>query len=140
MSLGPVPVAVYAAMLGATIAGQLAGIAVDGLMFGRRVVWIPLALSVVFEAVTGARFGAARLGRSLKPGECARLSAYYSACLGSLSLPLAAWTLASNRWLAGGASPASVGIVLGVAFAGWAVATALRFALMALLSLDRGQS
>jgi hypothetical protein len=140
LSLGPVPVAVYAAMLGATIAGQLVGISADALALGRRVMWVPLACSIVLEALVGARFGAARLGRRLKAGECARVSAYYSACLAALSLPLAAWTVASNRGLGGGSSSHDAARALGTALVALAAATVVRYALMTLVSTARRRS
>ena len=136
-SVGPVPIVVYAAMFGATVAGQLVGIAADALIVGHRVVWVPLLCSVALEAVAGALFGAARLGRRLTRGECARVSAYYSTGLGSLSLTLLVWTLAANR---SGRSPASLrdmAMAVGILLAGLVAATALRYTLMVLVSRRR---
>lgn len=105
LDFGPVPPMVYVAMFAATVAGQLAGMAIDAAVIGRRLVWFPVALSVVFEAVVGARFGASRLRRSLTSSESARLSVHYSAGLAALSFPLALWTAASTGvgapWLGG---------------------------------------
>jgi hypothetical protein len=137
-SLGPLPVTVYAAMFGATVAGQLVGMGVDALI-GRRVVWVPLGCSVVLEALVGVRMGARRIGRQLTRGEWGQVSTYYSGCLVTLSLPLAAWTLAYNRRLVGAASSHDVAVALGVVLSGIVVATVLRHALMILFA-SRGPS
>jgi hypothetical protein len=133
-----VPIAVYVAMLGATIAGQFFGMGA-ALIAGHRVAWIPIACSVLLEALVGARFGAARLGRPLRAGECAQVSAYYSACLSSLSLPLAGWTIASSRLLRGAASSRDAARALGAVLVVLVAATLIRYALMALVSA-RGRS
>ena len=95
------PVAVYAAMLGEHVGGQFLGMAVDTLALGRRILWVPLACSVVLEALVGARFGASRMGRPLSPAERLRLSLHYSLGLAVLSIPLVLWLAASH------ASPAA---------------------------------
>jgi hypothetical protein len=136
-SLGPVPIVVYAAMFGATITGQLVGMTADALVIGRRVVWVPLACSVVFEALVGARFGAARLGRRLTWRECARVSSYYSVGLGSLSLSLLLWTLASHRSNAAGASLHGTVTAVAVVLAGLVATTVLRQVLMVFVSRGR---
>jgi hypothetical protein len=91
IKVGPVPVVLYAAMLGATIGGQLVGIAID-VSVGSRGFWIPAVCSMVFEAVVGARVGAARTGRALTAAESGQVSAYYSVGLLAISVPLAVWT------------------------------------------------
>jgi hypothetical protein len=90
------PVAVYAAMLGGTVGGQFLGMAVDTLALGRRILWVPLACSVVLEALVGARFGASRMGHPLSPAERLRLSLHYSLGLAGLSVPLVLWLAASH--------------------------------------------
>ena len=71
-------------------AGQFLGIGVDALAArAARVLWVPLAFSVVLEALVGRalRRGAPRATR-LTLAERGRLSAYYSLGLAALSLPL----------------------------------------------------
>jgi hypothetical protein len=135
--VGPVPVVVYAAMFGATAAGQVVGMIIDVVAIGHRVLWVPLLCSVVLEAVVGARFGAVRIARPLTWRECGRLSAYYSTGLGMVSMPLAVWTLASNPSLARGSSARDVIVGIGIALAVLAAATACRQGLMTLLSWRR---
>jgi hypothetical protein len=91
VKLGPVPVVLYAAMLAATLGGQLVGIAID-LSVGSRGIWIPAACSVVLESVVGARVGAAHTGRALTMAESGQVSAYYSIGLLAISVPLVIWT------------------------------------------------
>jgi hypothetical protein len=134
LSLGPVPPAVYVAMFGGTVGGQIVGMTADALVLGRRLVWVPVACSVVLEAVVGARLGAARLGRPLTSGECARVSAYYSLGLGAVTLPLAVWSVAYLRSLAPGASAHGVLAALGVGVVALLGATAVRPIMMVLLS------
>ncbi len=118
----------YAAMLGATLAGQLAGIAIDALI-GSRGFWIPVGCSVVLEAVAGARMGAWRATQRPTLRRVARLSATYSVVLVSLCVPLAVWSSASLpaearahvSW-----TPEHIVVAGGVL----ALATALRAALM----------
>jgi hypothetical protein len=137
--LGGVPLVVYAAMFGATLGGQFLGMAFDAVALGRRVLWVPLACSVVLEAVAGARFGAARLGRALASGERLRVSVYYSLALTMLSVPLAGWLAAAKASHAepgaasGGAGP-DLAFLLVVGLGGLVAYTALRTALMAVFA------
>jgi hypothetical protein len=87
----PVALYVYAAMLAGTVGGQFLGMAVDAFALGRRVFWVPLAFSLVLEALAGERVGAARFGHPLAPRERAKLSLTYSAGLAAVSLVLAGW-------------------------------------------------
>jgi hypothetical protein len=134
-----VPPVVYVAMLGGTVAGQFLGMAIDAVAVGQRVVWIPLALSVVLEALVGARFGAARVGRPLTAPERRRVTVTYSAALVGVSLPLAAW-LAVSKTTGEGASPGAAfsanaaPLWLAAALAGAVVYTAVRYGLMGLFS------
>jgi hypothetical protein len=136
MEIGSFPLALYAAMLAATVAGQFVGIGVDVLAIGRKVLWVPLAISVLLEAFVAARFGAARLGHELTSGQRGRLSAYYSLGLATVTLPLAVWVAASDgRSLAPG-SLAAREVVQALAFvlAGLGAITLLRWALMSLFT------
>jgi hypothetical protein len=138
MEIGSFPIALYAAMLAATIAGQFLGIGVDALAIGRKVLWIPLALSVLLEAIVAARFGAARLGHELTPRQSGRLSAYYSLGLGAITLPLAVWVAASDgRSLLPAVATRDVVQALVVVLAGFAAVTLLRWALMSLFTRRR---
>jgi hypothetical protein len=134
-----IPLVVYAAMLGATVAGQFLGMAVDAVALGRHVVWLPLAFSLVLEALVGARFGASRVGRPLTAIERRRLTVNYTAALLGVSLPLAAWLAVSKA--TGEGAPVGPGIPandmpvwLAVVIAGAIVYTALRYGLMTLFS------
>jgi hypothetical protein len=135
MEIGSFPVALYAAMLAATIAGQFLGIGVDVLAIGRKVLWVPLALSVLLEAIVAARFGAARMGQELTRAQSGRLSAYYSLGLGAVTLPLAVWVAASDgRKLAPGLATRDVVQAFVIVLAGFAAITLLRWALMSLFT------
>ncbi len=151
LTLAGVPVVVYIAMFGATLAGQLAGVALDALV-GSRVLWVPAVCSVVLEGVAGARLAAARLGRPLAAPECARLSSYYSLGLAAVSIPLWGWTVLSkaphqgpSAAQAGGAAAGDVGALAGasshgglgvvaVVLAAFVVATLARYVLMRMVS------
>ncbi len=120
-------VVLYAAMLGATVAGQVGGIAVDALVHSHGIA-IPLSCSVVLEALAGARAGAARAGRALTPAESGRISVKYSLGLAGLSLVLGVWILAARP---AGSALFPVTFLRGVlAVAILAFATAARWALM----------
>jgi hypothetical protein len=140
ITLGGVPAIVYPAMLGATVAGQLLGMALDAAVVGARVVWIPLACSVLLEALVGARFGAARLGQPLTRAQCARLSAYYSACLAVVTLPLWGWTAATRESSPSAGVAAAASGLAGyavLAVAALLVATFARAGLLMLLTPKR---
>ena len=133
--IGSFPIALYAAMLAATIAGQFLGIGVDLLAVGRKVLWVPLALSVLLEAIVAARVGAARMGHELTTSQRGRLSAYYSLGLAGITLPLAVWVAASDgRSLVLGLATRDVVQALVVVLAGFAAITLVRWALMSLFT------
>jgi hypothetical protein len=127
----------YPAMLGGTIAGQLVGIAIESAA-GSRGLWIPLACSVVFEALIGSRFGVARGGRP-DARQCARISWTYSAVLASVSVPLLIWVVASHvSGVEGGVNYSFVTpLRVGVAVVAFAAATAVRAGLMIALVVRR---
>lgn len=136
------PPAVYAAMFGGTIGGQFLGIAVDAFAVGRRIVWVPLACSVLLEALFGERFASARVGHRLLPAQRLRLSLYYSLGLAALSLPLVGWLAVSHSTpeqlsAGGGASSHDVVLATGLVLVGLVVYTALRTGLMALFARRR---
>ncbi len=117
---------VYAAMLSATVVGQLCGIGFDALI-GAHHLWIPLSFSVLLEAFAGARAGAARSRRALTPRESARVSVTYSLGLAFVSVALGVWIVASHP---GGAF---AGVTFARAALGLAVlvlGTCMRWALM----------
>jgi hypothetical protein len=132
-----IPIAVYPAMLAGTIAGQFVGMGVDAVALGSRIIWVPLACSVLLEAVVGARYGAARVGHPLTASQRGRLSIYYSLALAAVSLPLAAWLVASRASRENVPSTVvsshEVALWAGVALAGLLVYTAVRYALMTVL-------
>ena len=135
MEIGSFPVALYAAMLAATIAGQFLGIGVDLIAIGRKVLWVPFAISVLLEAIVAARFGAARMGHELTPSQRGRLSAYYSLGLAAVTLPLALWVAASDgRSLAPALATHQVVQAIVVVLAGFAAITLLRWVLMSLFT------
>lgn len=123
VKLGPVPVVIYAAMLAATLGGQLVGIAID-VSVGSHGIWIPAACSMVLESVVGARVGAARTGRALTVTESGQVSAYYSIGLLAISVPLVLWT-----YLAHAREAAAAGEGLN---AWWALALPAAFGIAAL--------
>jgi putative ABC transport system ATP-binding protein len=87
---GPVPFGVYAAMLGAGIAGALTGALYDGLVLGQSVPAIVALSTVVAEAWAGARLGARRQARPLTPDQRGRVSLLYTC---GVSLPMGAIAL-----------------------------------------------
>jgi hypothetical protein len=105
----------YLAMLGGTLAGQVAGVVVDAAV-GTRSVWIPLALSVVFEGLVGARFGGLRGGAQADARQCLGFSTRYSLALVGVSIPLLAWIAASHATAVEGGvgfsfvTPARIGV------------------------------
>ena len=143
LTIGSFQVAVYAAMLGATVTGQLVGMALDAAVLGRRLLWVPAACSVVLEALVGARLGAARAGAPLTKEQALRLSVYYSIGLGGVSLPLWGWFALSHA--APGAAAAAGGGVgmagtVGVVLAALLVGTFVRFGLMVLVTAHASRS
>jgi hypothetical protein len=128
---GSVAIIRYPAMLAGTVAGQLVGIAVDAAI-GTRTVWIPLACSVVLEALAGARAGASRSEQPLDSAQSARVSGTYSLALLVLSVPLVIWIAASHPAApdAGSALLLWTPSRLVLAAVGLAVATVARWRLM----------
>ncbi|MGA3120408.1 MAG: hypothetical protein ABSF69_06505 [Polyangiaceae bacterium] len=86
---------VFAAMLVATVAGQLVGMAADAAMASRSF-WIPIGSSVVFEGIAGARVAASRWGRPLTIRESGRVSLMYSLAWVGITAPLAVWVRLSR--------------------------------------------
>jgi hypothetical protein len=110
----PAWVVVYVAMFGGTVAGQVVGMLLDALLLGRRVLWVPLACSLLFEAIAGAR-----VGRPANASASARLSARYSLVLGAVSLPLAAWTAVYKSYDLAVVLAFTLGVLFAGAFARW---------------------
>jgi hypothetical protein len=139
LQIGPFPVALYAAMLGATVAGQFLGMGVDALALGRKILWVPLAFSVLLEAIVAARMGAARLGREWTSAQRGRLSAYYSLGLAAVTLPLAVWEAASHGQSLAPAPMATRDVVEAfvVVLAAFGAMTVVRWALMSLFTRRR---
>jgi predicted neutral ceramidase superfamily lipid hydrolase len=79
--------AFYAAIVGATLGGQVVGIGADALL-RTRTLWLPYACSVLLEGIVGARAA----GRRLDLRESARISIGYSAATVIVSTILVAWT------------------------------------------------
>ena len=122
----PAWAALYVAMFGATVAGQLGGMLLDALV-GRRMLWVPALCSVVFEAIVAARLGRPRgIAASLK------LSTRYSLALAALSLPLAVWVAIEKGY--------GVPYVVVVAVAAIAAATVVRAALIAAFVRPEGSA
>jgi len=136
--VGGFPIAVYGAMFGGTIAGQFVGMTIDAAVLGRHLVWVPVACSVLFEAIVGERFGASRLGRALTLSDRGRLSGYYSVCLGALTIPLLVWTAASRKPDApfGGHDPL---VAVALCIAALAALTVLRVGLMPIFAGRAGR-
>jgi hypothetical protein len=125
----------YPAMLGGTLAGQLAGILIDTAI-GSRGLWIPAACSVVLEAVVGARFGGLGGVPRLDRAQCFRVSMNFSLMLLILSAPLLVWVGASHM----DAVPGGVGLSFvtplraAVAVVVLATATVIRASLLSLFA------
>ena len=94
--------------------------------------WVPLAVSVLLEAIVGARFGAARLGHELTRAQRGRLSATYSIGLAAVTLPLAGWVAAARTGTTDIRALATRDVVeaVVVVLAAFAAATLVRYALM----------
>jgi hypothetical protein len=132
-----IPIAVYPAMLGGTIAGHFLGVGFDVVALGAHSVWAPLGCSVLLEALIGARYGAARVGHPLTPSQRGRLSVYYSLALVAVSVPLAGWLAASNASRDAsvvGPTPHELAVWLGIGAVGLVVYTVARYGLMGLFS------
>ena len=132
-----VPIAVYPAMLGGTIAGHFLGVGFDVVALDAHSMWAPLACSVLLEALIGARYGAARVGHPLTPSQRGRLSVYYSLALVAVSVPLAGWLAASKASRDAsvvGPTPHEIAVWLGLGALGLVAYTAARYGLMALFS------
>jgi hypothetical protein len=125
---------VYAAMLAATIVGQLVGITVDALL-GLGSVGVPLGCSVALEAAVGARLGASRSGGALTPRQAGRICLTYSAGLLGISVPLLVWIEAAHT--ADGAARSWTFSRFALALALFAFATLARWGLMVVLSPRR---
>jgi hypothetical protein len=121
---------VFAAMLVATVAGQLVGMAVDAAM-GSRSFWVPIGSSVVFEGIAGARVAASRWGRPLTVRESWRVSLMYSLAWLAITAPLAVWVCLS-RGPVSGSLPGPMWTLGGLALALGALvaATLLRWAVL----------
>jgi hypothetical protein len=124
-------VVVYAAMLGATVAGLIGGIAV-GSVLGIRSIGIPLGCAVVFASGAGARLGAAKYGAPLTPRQAGRISLTYSGALLVFSVPLLGWMEASRTGAGEAASWTPAKVVAGLAL--FALASLALWGLMVLLS------
>jgi hypothetical protein len=128
----------YPAMLGGTMLGQFVGIAIDA-MAGTRSPWIPLACSVVGEALMGVRFGGPNGTPLRDPSRCVRVSVTYSLALFAVSLPLLVWVAASHT----DAVPGGVGLssitptLVGLAVVALAVATMARAGIMIAITRSR---
>lgn len=131
IELGSVHLVVYAAMLGATVIGQLLGIVIDSALTSRNL-WVPCGLSVALEAVVGARYGAIRAGKALTFARSARVSVSYSSLLFAISVPLAAWVIAARPVSTAHASWTFVDVALALAVL--AAATVARTAIMVVLA------
>jgi hypothetical protein len=92
---------VYAAMLAATVGGQLLGIGIDAVL-GTHNLAAPAACSLLLEALAGARLGARVEGGTLEVRRAAVVSATYTLSLAGLSVPLAAWFALSGNVTAPG--------------------------------------
>jgi hypothetical protein len=128
----------YPAMLGGTVAGQFVGIALDAVV-GTRTPWIPLACSVVCEALVGVRFGGPAGTPLRDPSQCLRVSTTYSLALFAVSLPLLVWVVASHA----DAVQGGVGLsfvtptLLGVGVAALVAATLARAGIMLAITRSR---
>jgi hypothetical protein len=125
---------VYAAMFGATVAGQLLGIGIDALL-GLGSIGVPLGCSVAFEAVVGARMGAARSGGALTPAQARRICMKYSAGLLGILVPTLVW-IETVHTVNGSARVWTLPRLL-LALGLFASATLARWALMVVLSRRR---
>jgi hypothetical protein len=123
---------VYAAMLGATLVGQMLGIGVDALL-GTHNVAAPAACSLLLEAFAAARLGARVEGHALEPRRAAVVSATYTLALVALSAPLAAWFAVSGNMSAPGAAFAWTPLRAVVVLALLAAGIPVRWGLMLLV-------
>jgi hypothetical protein len=92
---------VYAAMLGATVGGQVLGIGVDALL-GVHSVAAPAACSLLLEAFAAARLGARVAGHPLEARRAAVVSGTYTLALLGVSIPLLGWFALSGQVTAPG--------------------------------------
>jgi hypothetical protein len=123
---------VYAAMLGATIGGQMLGIGIDALL-GARNVAAPAACTLILEAFVAARLGAKVEGHALDVRRAAVVSATYTLALVALSAPLAAWFALSGSVTAPGVAFAWTPLRAAVVLVALAAGIPARWGLMILL-------
>jgi hypothetical protein len=137
---GPVPYAVYAAMFGGAILGQIVGIAFDKIVFDRHVVAVPIALSAVLESLIGARFARYKLGHVLSGSERWRLALWYTLALAGFTAPIVGWML-FQRFAGPGAHAApsggTVALVVVAIVAGLGALALLHYLLITLFSPKR---
>ncbi len=126
-------VVVYAAMLAATIGGQLLGIGVDALL-GVHNVALPAAFSLALEALVGTRLGARVEGHPLQVRRAAVISATYTLALIAVSVPLVAWFATSDRMAAPGDAFVWTPLRAAAVLAALAVGVPVRWGLMVLFA------
>lgn len=88
-------VRIYGAMFGGTMLGQLIGIAID-VLIERRIVALPLGLSMLLAGLFGARAA----GRPLERAERWHVAIVYTLALSAVTLLLALWARASAGFFA----------------------------------------
>lgn len=133
IELGGFPLSVYGAMFGATVAGQFGGFGLGDLA-GHRMMWVPIACSVLFEALAGWFFASRAHPRgALAAMDWGRLSGIYSMGLAAVTVPLVVWTAASDTPTSpfGGHDPSGM-VLLGLA--ALAGLTVVRWAIMLALA------
>jgi hypothetical protein len=122
---------VYAAMLGATVGGQLLGIGVDALV-GAHSFAAPAACSLVLEAFAGSRLGARVEGHPLEARRAGVVSGTYTLALLGVSVPLLAWFALSGRVTAPGQAFAWTPLRAAAVLAAFAAGVPVRWGLMVL--------
>jgi len=123
---------VYAAMLGATVGGQVLGIGVDALL-GVHNVAAPAACSLLLEGFAAARLGARVEGHPLEARRAGVISGTYTLALLGVSIPLLAWFALSGQVTAPGDAFAWTPLRAAAVLAALAAGVPVRWGLMMLL-------
>ena len=123
---------VYAAMLGATVAGQVLGIGVDALL-GVHNVAAPAACSLLLEAFAAARLGARVEGHPLEARRAGVVSGIYTLALLAISIPLLGWFALSGHVTAPGDAFTWTPLRAAAVLAALAAGVPVRWGLMMLL-------
>ncbi len=131
---GPVPFAVYGAMLGGSILGALVGLLYNAVVLEAKVAWVIVLAAALGESLLAARVGRSKLGRPLTGDQRARMAIGYTIATALVVAPFLLYRvplpIASRLEGLSASGVAAAGAVFVLALAALAL---LRFLLLSLL-------